>query len=72
MIFNCFQLKTFVNNTTSASLYVTGQNVIVNVNIAYLAEPSNITATTSEKFVSRDESFSRERLESVLMVDLGG
>ena len=61
MIFNFFQIKTFVNNTTSASLYVTGQNVIVNVNIAYLAEPSNITATTSEKSVSRDDSLSRER-----------
>ena len=61
MILNCFQLKTFVNNTTSVLLYVTGQNVIVNVNIAYLAEPSNITATTSEKVVSRDESLSHER-----------
>ena len=62
MIFNCFQLKTFVNNTTSAFLYVTDQNVIVNVNIAYLAEPSNIRATTSKKLVSREESLSRERL----------
>ena len=61
MIFNCFQLKFFVNNTTSASLYVTGQNVIVNVSIAYLAETGNITKTTSENSVSRDDSLSSKR-----------
>ena len=61
MSFNFFQLKTFVNNTSSVSLYVTGQNVIVNVSIAYLAETGNITVTTSEKSVSRDDSLSSER-----------
>ena len=65
MIFNFFQIKTFVNNTTSDSLYVTGQSVIVNVNIAYLAETGNITVTTSEKTDSRDDSLSSERKDAL-------